>query len=82
MTVTYWYCPKCGARFEDDGKPHPSLMLCAACPGAMKGVLQPVYDDSPLQACPFCGEGDFDLIGLKVHLQQFCDEFDALPVQR
>jgi len=25
--------------------------------------------------CPFCGEDDFDLIGLKHHLLNFCDEF-------
>ena len=28
--------------------------------------------------CPFCGEGDFDLIGLKAHyLSGYCPAFDA-----
>ena len=26
--------------------------------------------------CPFCGEGDFDLIGLKAHLHTNCEEFE------
>jgi hypothetical protein len=27
--------------------------------------------------CPFCGEGDFDLIGLKAHfLRGWCDAFN------
>lgn len=29
--------------------------------------------------CPFCGEDDFDLIGLKYHLQNYCDPFDECP---
>jgi hypothetical protein len=28
-----------------------------------------------LKPCPFCGEDDFDLIGLKHHLLKFCDVF-------
>lgn len=30
--------------------------------------------------CPFCGEADFDLIGLKIHLTRegWCPEFEAL----
>lgn len=29
--------------------------------------------------CPFCGEGDFDLFGLKLHLlNNFCDAFNAI----
>lgn len=28
--------------------------------------------------CPFCQEGDFDLIGLKIHfLRGHCDEFNT-----
>lgn len=26
--------------------------------------------------CPFCGERDFDLVGLKGHLLNTCEEFD------
>ncbi len=25
--------------------------------------------------CPFCGEEDFDLIGLKYHLRFYCEEY-------
>lgn len=35
-------------------------------------------------SCPFCGERDFDLIGLKSHLQNYCDKFantETLPVR-
>ena len=31
--------------------------------------------------CPFCGEDDFDSIGLKTHLiRGDCDAFEALPI--
>lgn len=31
--------------------------------------------------CPFCGEGDFDLIGLKMHLNMgWCNEFNDIKV--
>jgi hypothetical protein len=30
-------------------------------------------------SCPFCGEDEFDLIGLKAHLLRRCDVFDACP---
>lgn len=26
--------------------------------------------------CPFCDEKDFDLVGLKAHLQRWCEAFD------
>lgn len=29
--------------------------------------------------CPFCGEQDFDLIGLKRHLMLWCHEYDDTP---
>lgn len=31
-------------------------------------------------SCPFCGEGDFDLPGLKWHLSNGCDDHDALQM--
>lgn len=31
--------------------------------------------------CPFCGEGDFDLVGLKSHLHVFgCAKFEAVDI--
>lgn len=30
----------------------------------------------PYVNCPFCGEHDFDLYGLKMHLLRWCEDFD------
>lgn len=30
--------------------------------------------------CPFCGEPDFDLVGLKMHLFQWCKIFDDIDL--
>lgn len=31
--------------------------------------------------CPFCGERDFDLIGLKYHLENgYCDEYEEIDL--
>lgn len=31
-------------------------------------------------ACPFCGEGDFDTVGLKNHFTAgYCDAYEAVP---
>ncbi len=33
-----------------------------------------------LRECPFCGEDGLDLIGLKFHLINYCEEYDnVLP---
>ena len=30
--------------------------------------------------CPFCGEEDFDLIGLKIHfIHEWCEDFNNTP---
>lgn len=32
--------------------------------------------------CPFCGEDDYDLIGLKTHFENgWCDAYNELPVR-
>lgn len=36
-------------------------------------------DSLPLISCPFCGEDDFDLIGLKLHLLKWCETFESVP---
>lgn len=29
--------------------------------------------------CPFCKEGDFDLVGLKMHIERgWCEEYEGL----
>lgn len=36
-------------------------------------------DKQPLIHCPFCGDADFDHIGLKDHLLRgFCNEFEGV----
>jgi hypothetical protein len=29
--------------------------------------------------CQFCGESDFDLVGLKSHLLNYCEQFSETP---
>ncbi len=39
-------------------------------------------EEKPNVSCPFCGEEDFDLIGLKYHLTNYCEvykETEVLP---
>ena len=32
-----------------------------------------------LKRCPFCGEKDFDRLGLKIHfIRGYCDEYEKL----
>lgn len=35
-----------------------------------------------MYCCPFCGEDDFDLIGLKLHLLRWCKKFDDLQTEQ
>lgn len=37
-------------------------------------------NDEKLTICPFCKETEFDLIGLKLHLMLYCDEYKTLDV--
>ena len=30
--------------------------------------------------CPFCNESDFDKIGLKYHLENYCEEYKTLKI--
>lgn len=40
-------------------------------------------DLSDLLCCPFCGESDFDLIGLKGHLEHMdCEVYNETEVRR
>lgn len=31
--------------------------------------------------CVFCGESGYDLVGLKLHLQLFCEEYKKLEIK-
>ncbi len=36
-----------------------------------------------LISCPFCGEKDFDLIGLKIHIYTgYCEKYDKINIQK
>jgi hypothetical protein len=32
-------------------------------------------DENGVLICPFCGEDEFDYIGLKGHLERWCEEY-------
>jgi len=34
-----------------------------------------------LLTCPFCGDTDFDKIGLKLHLKYHCEEYKNLTIE-
>ena len=42
--------------------------------------FKPTAHNDKYVACPFCGENDFDLIGLKTHLQVDCDVFERTKI--
>jgi hypothetical protein len=45
---------------------------------SVEGIVQTVIDDVA-NTCPFCGEGDFDKVGLKSHLNHGdCEVFEKL----
>ena len=37
--------------------------------------------DTKMIKCPFCGEDDFDKIGLKIHLVLYCETYANTPMQ-
>ena len=44
--------------------------------GLLNGVLEDLNNNEEL-TCPFCGDVNFDSIGLKLHLQnEYCDAFN------
>jgi len=38
--------------------------------------MEETTEKEPDISCPFCGEEGFDKIGLKYHLQHYCEEYD------
>lgn len=57
-------CINCGSRVTNKG--------CLCTPAEIKM-------DREMTNCPFCGEEDFDLTGLKVHLT-WCEAFEKTPL--
>jgi hypothetical protein len=59
--------------------------ICSVC--ALEQAQKDTPDPSAVAAkypenirCPFCGEYDFDLIGLKIHLNNNCEDFRVLTL--
>ena len=86
MTERKMVCPKakeCTRTWKDNGHcfPHIENTLCKGdqdCPSCV-----PVEADKPTETikCPFCNTGDFDLIGLKSHLEHGdCEEYNNTEV--
>lgn len=42
-------------------------------------ILLDAWDEMGCLFCPFCGETDFDRIGLKNHLERYCSEWLVTP---
>lgn len=40
--------------------------------------IKPADSIEAILQCPFCNEPDFDKLGLKLHLQLFCEEYKKL----
>ena len=46
-------------------------------------LVKNVGNETEYVACPFCGEKDFDLIGLKTHfLNGWCDVYESTDCAR
>lgn len=45
----------------------------------MRAAMTQENDKAAEVVCPFCGENDFDLIGLKCHLARHCEPYDKTP---
>lgn len=43
---------------------------------AVKAVVQVIIDKLET-ICPFCGENDFDKVGLKHHLENYCEVYQS-----
>jgi hypothetical protein len=66
-------CPSCYDKHHGgtgDNNPEADEWLC-------KDEEEAVNKDV---VCPFCGERDFDLIGLKIHLLNYCEKYRDTPL--
>lgn len=84
MTINLSRCKFCGSDdimvsdAADSGQQSEySRVICAKCHAG--GPLK-MSDDAASRAwnelvCPFCGEADFDAVGLKMHLTMWCGEY-------
>jgi hypothetical protein len=76
------------AATEDEKSMAASTIVEAIAPNIMEAATRearewwdgkpPASEPSVFVACPFCAESDFDLPGLKLHLQAgWCEQFNS-----
>ena len=74
--------PREGNRFGFTAHPHPDATgnpytLGDDYEAKEDGVYAVIKPDSSDLSCPFCKESDFDLVGLKIHLERgYCEPFN------
>lgn len=56
---------------------------CHMCHGDLEVLVNFKAQPCPnkihqLISCPFCNESDFDEIGLKFHILNYCEDFDLI----
>lgn len=67
-------CPSCKVNASYMGHPSGNWFCSTECVDKYDGYVSQVDI-----TCPFCGEDDFDLFGLKLHLlNNWCDDFNNL----
>lgn len=71
---TEWGVSLCG--------PNPELSQYVECEGRDDAVRTKAAMDIDYVTCPFCGENDFDHIGLKRHLLRYCLVFMGVDNDR
>ena len=78
------HCPKCIARhlgIKLGERPEPLGTTLDGGGTPAPQTETPISAGNGFIYCPFCGDNDFDHIGLKIHLTSgHCDEFSELDV--
>jgi len=73
-------CQKCGCDKDGFIEEIKRLQARERRPLAIPSTaLLDAWDEAGDMVCPFCGDTDYDRIGLKHHLQHTCDKWDAIP---
>lgn len=68
--------PDCanGCQYAKDAGVWPEHQCSGICQYTLRS------DGPAFVECPFCGESDFDIVGLKAHLMQDCEKYSALKI--
>lgn len=75
MIDCYVQCSRCGAKVSN-------AVESSIPEGLVVRAFVECVDCVAKQPCPFCGDMDFDLKGLKYHLTNYCEEYqntETLP---